>query len=64
MGTITTDNFWADQRVKTLPPKGKLVLFYVITQESLIAEDAAMATGVHLSECEDWIAKFEVEGWL
>lgn len=67
--SITTDNFWSDPRVKELPVKGKLVLaYFVLTIEvdgkvRNIPEDVSLATGVEVSECEDWMDRFEKLGF-
>lgn len=56
-------DFWADPYVRELPPHGKLAFVFMIFQEfddmEVIAEDMALATGLHISECQDWIKHFE-----
>lgn len=63
---MTRKAIWQDQFTQSLPAKGKLALVYYLdsfTHEwPLIAEDMAVETGIPLSECSDWIDRFERKG--
>lgn len=54
--------FWDHPYTRFLPIRGKLALYYALCYDhagqQIIAEDMAAATGIELSECQDWIDQF------
>jgi hypothetical protein len=64
---IETD-FWADPYFRKLNDRGKLAYIYAlwknIKQVPIILEDMSLATGLEVSECEDWVDDFIAAGIL
>ena len=64
----TAEEFWTHTYTQSLPPLGRLSLYYALSFEyekkPLILEDMALATGQDISVCEDWIEHFEADGML
>jgi len=59
-------DFWENDFTRTLPARGKLALMYVLGCEHddipVIDEDMSLATGLVISECQDWVDIFESKG--
>lgn len=59
---VSADEFWNYPYTRSLPPKGKLALYYALgrehDKEQIIIEDMAEQTGIEMSECGDWLEKF------
>lgn len=67
MGGPTTER-WQDPYIQTLQPNGRLVLAYaqdqIAGQKQIIMEDAALETGVEMSEVETYLERFVKAGKL
>jgi hypothetical protein len=67
MGGPKTER-WQDPYIQTLQPNGRLVLAYaqdqIAADKQIIMEDAALETGVELSEIETYLSRFVKAGKL
>lgn len=67
MGGINTER-WSDPYIQTLQPNGRLVLAYaqdqIAADKTLILEDAALETGIEMSEIETYLSRFVKAGKL
>lgn len=63
MEQVTMQNFWHHPFIKNLQPGGKLVMAYALCcQENdmpVIAEDAALLTGIEVSAVGDYLELFD-----
>jgi hypothetical protein len=55
-------DFWKHPYAQSLNPRGKLALYYALGCEydrrDIIIEDMALATGIEMTECGDWLEQF------
>lgn len=59
-------NIWDDVDFKQTNERGKLAMIYAIHKaegnEEIIVEDMALATGLEISECANWLDLFVAKG--
>ena len=60
--TNISEDFWSDEYVRSLNPRGKLALAYVVSfyseKKDINIEDMSRATGLDYSEAKDWVELF------